>query len=107
VIAANVFKKKVAGRAGEPVEPRHRHHVAGVDDPEQAAKLRAFGLGTARHFAEHLFASGPGELAHLRLDALAIGRDAGIAVFHAAIMQQIYAAKKRNRFNELVLLRFS
>src|SRR6202035_4180536 len=61
----------------------------------------------ARHFAEHLFASGLGELAHLRLDTLAVGRDAGIAVFHAAIMQQVYAAKKRNRFNGLILLRFS
>jgi hypothetical protein len=30
----------------------------------------------------------------LRLDALAVGRDAGIAVFHAAIMQQVSAAKK-------------
>ena len=35
------------------------------------------------------------------------GDGAGIAVFHATIMQQIYAAKKRNRFNELILLRFS
>jgi hypothetical protein len=61
-------------------------------------------LATSRNT---LFASGLSELAHLRLDALAVGRHAGIAVFHAAIMQQIYAAKKRNRFNKLISLRFS
>jgi hypothetical protein len=42
----------------------------------------------------------------LRLDALAVGRDAGIAVFHP-IMQQISAAKKLNRFNGQISLRFS
>jgi hypothetical protein len=40
----------------------------------------------------------------LRLDTLAVGRDAGVAVFHVTIMQQISAAKKRNRFNALILL---
>jgi hypothetical protein len=75
--------QKVACRSRQPVEPCDHHDLAGLDAGEQAAKLCAVGLGSARHFAEHLFASGLGELAHLRLDALAVCRDAGVTVFHA------------------------
>jgi hypothetical protein len=45
--------EKVAGRACQPVEPRHRHHVAGADLGQQPAKLRPVRLGSARHFAIH------------------------------------------------------
>jgi hypothetical protein len=41
--------------------------------PLATARARPFGLCAARHFAEHLLASGLGELADLRLDALAVG----------------------------------
>jgi hypothetical protein len=50
---------------------------------EQAAKLRPVGLRAARHFAEHLLSSGPGQLADLGLDALAVRRYPRVAVFHA------------------------
>jgi hypothetical protein len=74
--------QQVAGGSRQPVEPRHRQHVAGVEHVEQPAKLCAVGLRAARHFAEHLFASGLGELAHLSVNALAVGRYPCVAVFH-------------------------
>jgi hypothetical protein len=49
--------EKIAGRARQAVEPRHHHHVAGVDLGQQPAKLRPLGLGSARHFPEYLFRS--------------------------------------------------
>jgi hypothetical protein len=44
--------QQVARRSREPVEPRHHQHVAGVELVEDAAKLGALSLGSARHFAE-------------------------------------------------------
>src|SRR5271166_3191327 len=52
---------------------------------EQAAKLRAVGLRAACHFAEHLLASGLGQLAHLSVNALAVRRYPRVAVFHASL----------------------
>jgi hypothetical protein len=58
---------------GRPIfTPRATARVAVSELIEQLAKLRAVGFGSALHFAEHLLASGLGQLAHLRLDALAV-----------------------------------
>ena len=86
--------KQVAGGSRQPVKPRHRQHVAGVELVEQPAQLRAVGLRAARHFAEHLFAPGLGELAHLSVNALTVRRYPRIAVFHALLMTVIYAKQK-------------
>ena len=45
----------------------------------EPAKLRPVGLRAGRHFTEHFFAAGLGELAHLSVNTLAVGADAGIA----------------------------
>jgi hypothetical protein len=59
------------------------------------------GLGAARHFAEHLAAAGGSKLLNLGVNALAVRRDAGIAVNHGLILHQNSAPKKPNRFNAL------
>jgi hypothetical protein len=46
--------QQVAGGSGRPIEPCHHHHVAVAELVEQTPKLRPVGLGSARHFAEHL-----------------------------------------------------
>ena len=56
-----------------PVEPRHHQHVAGVELVEHAAKLRPVGLGSTRHFAEHLARPVLPQCRDLRRDALAVG----------------------------------
>jgi hypothetical protein len=60
-------------RPRQPVEPGHHQHVAGVDLVESLAELGSVGLCAARGLTEHLFASSPGELAQLRVDALTVG----------------------------------
>src|SRR3984893_10653041 len=81
VIAASVFNRSRVDRARR-VEPGDCKHVADVEHLEQSAKLCAVGLRAARHFEEDFFASGLGELAHLAVNALAVRRYPGIAVFH-------------------------
>jgi len=93
VIAASVFNRSRVDRGNRS------NHVTtttspGGDFEEKPAKLWPVGLGAARHFAEHLFASGLGELAHLGVNALAVGGYPRIAVFHASLMAVIYAKKK-------------
>jgi len=99
--------QQVAGRAGQPVESRHGHHVARGERVEQPAKLGAVGLHPARHFPKHLHASGGGELPRLRVNALAVGRDSCIPVNHEVIMHRISAPEKGLVFRRLVLVRNS
>lgn len=99
--------QEVAGRAGKAVEPRHRQHVARVELVEQPAKLGAIGLGSARCLLKHAHGSGGGERLHLRPHGLPVRRYPRVAINHAAIMQQIYAAGKCNAFSILFSLRFS
>ena len=99
--------RQVAGGSRQPVEPRHRHHVPRLKLAEQPAKLRAVGLRPARHFAEHLLASGLGQLARLCVNALAVHRYPRIAAFHAAIVRRSCAAKKPNLFTILIWLQIS
>jgi hypothetical protein len=49
-------------------------------------------------------ASGLGQLPHLGVNTPAVGRDAGIAVFHAAIMAVTSAKEKRFLFSILISL---
>jgi hypothetical protein len=74
--------QQVEGRAGQPVESRHSHHVARGKRVEQPPKLGAVGLRPARHFLKHLDCSGGGQGRDLRLHALAVRRDPCIAVNH-------------------------
>jgi hypothetical protein len=83
VIAARV----VSGRARQPLEPRHHHHVAGADPGQQPAKLRPVGVGSARHFAEHLPGSGSAKLAHLCRLTLPARRYTRVPVDHSLIVR--------------------
>jgi hypothetical protein len=41
--------QQITGRARQPVEPRHHHHIAGADLGQQPAKLRPVGLAASRN----------------------------------------------------------
>ena len=96
--------QQVAGGSRQPVEPRHHHHVAGVELVEHAAKLRPVGLGSARNFTEHLARPMLPQFRDLSGDALAVRRYPRIAVNHGFILHQNSAPKKRNRFKALILV---
>jgi hypothetical protein len=93
--------QQVAGRAGEAVEPRHHQHVAGVELSEQAAELRPVGLGSARHFAEHLARPMPPQRRDLRCHALSVRRDPRIAVDHGVTLSPDFCTGKAQLDQEL------
>jgi hypothetical protein len=73
--------EQVKRAARKPVDPRHRHHVAGGQLVEHAQKLAPVGPS-----ARHLFpidvpaaASGGAKLLKLGVEGLSYGADAGIA----------------------------
>ena len=74
---------------------------------EYLAQCHAVGLGSTGNLAEHLRASRPGQLPHLCVNALAVRRYPGVAVFHAVIMHLESAPKKPNVFSALILVRNS
>jgi hypothetical protein len=94
--------QQVAGGSRQPVEPCHHQDVAGVKLVEQSAKLRPVGLGSARHFAEHLARPVFPQFCYLSRDALAVRRYPRVAVNHGFILHQKSAPKKRNRFKALI-----
>ena len=99
--------QQVAGRAGQAVEPGHHEHVAGGELGEHPAELRPVGLGSARGLAEHLAGAGRPELAHLGVNALAVGRNSCIPVNHGVQSAPIYATEKPFVFSALILVQNS
>jgi hypothetical protein len=95
--------QKVGRVARQAVNGRGYHHVAGDEFLHQCAKLRPVGRGASDFLAEHFFASGRLELAHLSGFVLGGRRDAGIAVNHARIVHPKSASKKA-KFIKAVLL---
>jgi hypothetical protein len=71
--------KQVEGRAGEAVDPRHRHHVAGGKGLEHFEKLAPVGPRAGCLLAVNLGAARSAELRKLSVERLSIGADAGIA----------------------------
>ena len=64
----------------KPVDPRHRHHVAGAEFPEHLVKLAPVGP-RPRHLVPvdvPAAASGLAKLLKLAVEGLPVGRDAGI-----------------------------
>ena len=57
----------------KPVDPRHRHHVAGAEFPEHLVKLAPVPVDVPAA------ASGLAKLLKLAVEGLPVGRDAGIA----------------------------
>jgi hypothetical protein len=73
--------EQIKGAAGEAVDPRHRHHVAGGQLAKHPVKLAPVGTR-----ARHLLAvdvpartSGFAKLVKLAVEGLPVGADAGIA----------------------------
>ena len=102
------YETRLVVRTGEALHARLvLREIAGFKLVDCLAKLTAVSLGTARGFAEHLCTSSPGELADLRFDALAVGRNSCIANFHVFDMHLINAPRKPPDFNAPVLVQNS
>lgn len=86
--------QQVARGAGQTVEPRHHHHIAGQQAVDKAAQLRPVRLSPTGNFPEHLLAAGGPQLASLRLHALTVRRYPGIAINHMNILHRNYAPEK-------------
>ena len=73
--------EQVEGAAREAVNSCHRHHVAGGQLGEHPVKLAAVGprAGSLLAIDVPAAASGGAELVELAIEALPVGRDAGIA----------------------------
>jgi len=76
--------QQVGRVAREAVNRRSDNNIAGGEGLHQLGKLRPVGRGAGDFLAEHFFASGRLQLAHLSGFVLGGGRDAGIANFHGA-----------------------
>jgi hypothetical protein len=81
--------------------------VTETTNNHQLGKLWPVGRGAGDLLAEHLFASGRLELAHLSGFVLGGGRDARIAVNHAFIVHQESASKKANFINGAAMMQIS
>jgi hypothetical protein len=89
--------QEVARRSRQAIKARDDEHVADVELGEHAAELGAVSLRAARHLAR----AGGLELAHLGIDALTVGRDSCIAVFHGVILHRNSAPEKPKVINGL------
>jgi hypothetical protein len=73
--------EQVEGAAGEAVNPRHHHYVAGGQLAEHPVKLAPVGPPAGHFFAVDVpaAASGGAKLFKLSVEGLPVGADAGIA----------------------------
>ena len=71
--------EQVEGRAGQPVDPRHGHHVAGAKGFQQPQQLPPGRLRAARLLAVNPDSALGLQLRQLRVERLPVGADAGIA----------------------------
>lgn len=85
--------EKIAGTAGEPVEPGYEQHVAVIERVQKSLELCPVGLGSARYFLIYALRSGIGQGRDLRRDALAFRRYPCVAINHRVIMH-IYSAQE-------------
>jgi len=92
---------KVGRVARQPVNGRDDHYVAVGELGYQFPKLWPVGGGADQLLTEHLFAPGSLRLGKLAGEVLRLGRDAGIAVNHAAILEQKCGTEKGNLFSPL------
>jgi hypothetical protein len=99
--------QQIPGGASEAVEPGDHQYIAGAECGDGLPQLGAVGLGPARHFPEYLIGPSGAESGHLCRNALAVGRDPGIAEFHGGLMAVSYAKEKGPDINGLVFLQNS
>src|SRR4029077_11768682 len=84
--------QEVAGGSCETVKSRYHQHVARLKRLDHPSQLRRVGFRAAHmHVAENLLAASLGQLAGLRVNALALAarRYPCVAVFHAALCTYI------------------
>jgi hypothetical protein len=93
--------------ARQAVNGRDDYHGAGGEVFHQFPKLWPVGVGAGQLLAEHLFAAGGLQLGELAGEVLRLGRDAGIAVNHAPILEQKCGIEKRNLISALGLFQIS
>ena len=71
------------------------------------SKLRPVGGRAGDLLAEHFFTPGRLKLGELAGEVLRLGRDAGVAVNHAEILEQNCGTEKQNLFSVLGLFQIS
>ena len=106
VIATSVFSRSRVDRASRS----SRVTISTSPAPSwsrAAAKLRALGLGSARHFAEHFARPVHPQRRDVSGDALAVGRYPCITVNHRFILHRNCATEKHNPVKGLFLVRNS
>jgi len=89
--------QKIGCVARQAVNGRDDHHVAMRKGGHQFSKLRSVGGGAGDLLPEHLFAPGSLQLGELAGEVLRLGRDAGVAVNHAPILEQNCGTELWNR----------
>jgi len=89
--------QEVARRSREAVKPRHQERVAFAESVDRTAQLRAVGLGSADRLGENLLESRGALSLDLSANALAVGRNAGVAENHTGRLPE-----RRNFCNRLL-----
>jgi hypothetical protein len=102
VIAASVFNRSRVDRASRSSRVTISTSPA-ASWSSKRRKLRPVGLGSARHFAEHLARPVFSQCRDLGRNALSVRRYPCVAVNHRYLLRQDSAPKKRNRLNGLIL----
>ena len=98
VRTASVFEQ-VAGAAGEAVQPCPRQPIPGGEPSEHLTQRCPVCLRAADDVPIHLDRPCGGQYRNLRLDVLAIWRDACIAIDHALMMHIAFAQRKPNEIS--------
>ena len=83
--------EKIARRSGEAIEPRHRHHVAGLQMVQHLRQLGAAAMRAGCLFLKDALAACRFQLRALLVKGLAVGRDARISDHHGAGGFRCYA----------------
>jgi hypothetical protein len=85
----------------------NHHHVAGVELAHQPLELGPLDGRAADHLTKDGHAPGGLELSHTVSEVLGVGRNAGIALYHARIVPQRSASEKTNRISSLGVIHLS
>ena len=99
--------QKIGRVARQAVNGRDDHNVAIHKDGHQFSKLWPVSVGAGQLLPVHVFAPGSLQLGKLAGEVLRLGRDAGVAVNHAAILEQNCVTEKRNLFSAFGLFQIS
>jgi hypothetical protein len=105
VIAGN--QEQVGRVARQAINSGDYEHVAVADLRHEFLELRAIDGRAADLLPKHMLASCGLQLGKLVGEVLGVGRNAGVAVNHALIMEQFYGTEKGNSASGLGLFQIS